>query len=351
MLNSLSSSYRSLALQVTVWLLFAGIAGGLTFMVWVASAVKPTSKNNQNTEVSTVVDPNILLINHNPDEMHKLVQPITFDAIVRDKRNYPKEFKDSRFLKANAGKWTVQVMNVVQHEVITDYLNGRPDRDKFNYFRIVDTNNQKRFVLTYGTFGSPQEAIGTSKMAKFNLPNNVQAFPEELNLYASQIDEYEITPPLEDIGRKAPKSVNLRETKKEIPAPKAEEKTEEKQSIEKSSDGNDTLSVEEKRKVVNPNEPELPVPVIPKQNSGNQPENFDNNVNKNAENTASEKPARNASEPKAQDQKPENKPKEAKSETKPKETAKESKPKEEKAKPAQVKEKASANENSAEKAE
>lgn len=305
MLNSLSSSYRSLALQVTVWLLFAGIAGGLTFMVWVASAVKPTSKNNQNTEVSTVVDPNILLINHNPDEMHKLVQPITFDAIVRDKRNYPKEFKDSRFLKANAGKWTVQVMNVVQHEVITDYLNGRPDRDKFNYFRIVDTNNQKRFVLTYGTFGSPQEAIGTSKMAKFNLPNNVQAFPEELNLYASQIDEYEITPPLEDIGRKAPKSVNLRETKKEIPAPKAEEKTEEKTeekpSIEKSTDTNDTLAVEEKRKVVNPNEPDLPVPVIPKKNSVNQPENTDSNVKNNPENTASEKPTRHTNEPKTQE--------------------------------------------------
>lgn len=349
MLNSLSSSYRSLALQVTVWLLFAGIAGGLTFMVWVASAVKPTSKNNQDTEVSTVVDPNILLINHNPDEMHKLVQPITFDAIVRDKRNYPKEFKDSRFLKANAGKWTVQVMNVVQHEVITDYLNGRPDRDKFNYFRIVDTNNQKRFVLTYGIFGSTQEAIGNSKMVKFNLPNNVQAFPEELNLYASQIDEYEIAPPLEDIGRKAPKSVNLRETKKEIPAPKAEEKTEEKPSIEKSTDTNDTLAVEEKRKVVNPNEPDLPVPVIPKKNSVNQPENTDSNVKNNPENTASEKPTRHTNEPKTQEQTSESKPKQAKSETKPKEVTKENKPKEEKSVP--QKEKISLSENNLKKAE
>ena len=29
-------------------------------------------------------------------------------------------------------------MNVVEHEVVTDYLNSRDDRDKFNYFRIVD---------------------------------------------------------------------------------------------------------------------------------------------------------------------------------------------------------------------
>ena len=26
----------------------------------------------------------------------------------------------------------------VEHEVVTDYLNSRDDRDKFNYFRIVD---------------------------------------------------------------------------------------------------------------------------------------------------------------------------------------------------------------------
>nr|WP_315042233.1 hypothetical protein [uncultured Moraxella sp.] len=257
MLNFLSTRYRSLAAQASVWLIFTAVAGGLTFMVWVSSAVKPEVKKNQDNEISTVIDPNILLLNHNPDELNKMVQPIKFDAIIRDKRNYPKEFKDSRFIKTNLGKWTVQVMNVVQHEVITDYLANRSDRDKFNYFRIVDEDNQKRFVLTYGTFGSAQEAIGASKLIKFDLPNNVQAFPEEFKLYLSQMDEYEISPPLQDIGRDTPKSVNLSKAKSELPAPKAQETsaTEEKpkESIEKSNNTNDTLAVEEKRVAKNPN--------------------------------------------------------------------------------------------------
>ena len=154
MVHSLSTLYRSWAFKVTTWLILAAIAGGLTVMVWIASAVKPAksavkaaSNANQNQ------DPTALLLAKTPEELNTEVRPIKFDAVIRDMRNYPKEFKDSRFIKANNGKWTVQVMNVVEHEVVTDYLNSRDDRDKFNYFRIVDAHNQKRFVVTYGVFG------------------------------------------------------------------------------------------------------------------------------------------------------------------------------------------------------
>ncbi|MFW2177604.1 MULTISPECIES: hypothetical protein [unclassified Moraxella] len=260
MLTTLSTAYRSWAFRVTIWLILAAIAAGLTFMVWVASAIKPTpSSAKKSADNGLVVDPLVLLTNHNPDETHSMVKPIKFDAVIRDMRNYPKEFKDSRFVKANVGKWTVQVMNVAEHEVITDYLNSRThDRDKFNYFRIVDENNQKRFVLTYGTFGSPQEAIGTSKTLDFGLPNNIQTFPEEFKLYVSQMDEYEITPPLQDVTNNAPREVKLQSTPKLLPAPKAKpsEATKSKPdnppapaktSIEKSDSPNDTLSIQEGR--------------------------------------------------------------------------------------------------------
>lgn len=226
MLHSLTTAYRSWAFKVTIWLILAAIAGGLTFTVWVASAVKPAKNlHNKNNDNPIVVEPITLLANHNPDEMKQMVKPITFDAVIRDMRNYPAEFKDSRFVKANQGKWTLQVMNVVEHEVITDYLNSRQDRDKFNYFRIVDENNQKRFVVTYGIFNSAQEALSASKTVAFGLPNNVATFPEEFKLYASQMDEYEITPPLKDIGNNAPREVKLKSSQKELPAPKAKPKT------------------------------------------------------------------------------------------------------------------------------
>ncbi|WP_313420812.1 hypothetical protein [Moraxella sp. CTOTU49803] len=261
MVHSLSTLYRSWAFKVTTWLILAAIAGGLTVTVWIASAVKPAksavkaaSNANQNQ------DPTALLLAKTPEELNTEVRPIKFDAVIRDMRNYPKEFKDSRFIKANNGKWTVQVMNVVEHEVVTDYLNSRDDRDKFNYFRIVDAHNQKRFVVTYGVFGSVQEAVGAAKVVNFNLPKEVKAFPEEFKMYAPQMDEYEVAPPLRDVGKTAAREVKLTSTPKLLPAPKAKverqpqaatstavepKRVAPKASIEKSANPQETLSIQE----------------------------------------------------------------------------------------------------------
>lgn len=269
MVHSLSTLYRSWAFKVTTWLILAAIAGGLTVMVWIASAVKPAksavkaaSNANQNQ------DPTALLLAKPPEELNTEVRPIKFDAVIRDMRNYPKEFKDSRFIKANNGKWTVQVMNVVEHEVVTDYLNSRDDRDKFNYFRIVDAHNQKRFVVTYGVFGSVQEAVGAAKVVNFNLPKEVKAFPEEFKMYAPQMDEYEIAPPLRDVGKTAAREVKLNATPKLLPAPKANverqpqaatptaaepKRVAPKTSIEKSVNPQETLSIQEGKVIAESN--------------------------------------------------------------------------------------------------
>lgn len=269
MVHSLSTLYRSWAFKVTTWLILAAIAGGLTVMVWIASAVKPAksavkaaSNANQNQ------DPTALLLAKAPEELNTEVRPIKFDAVIRDMRNYPKEFKDSRFIKANNGKWTVQVMNVVEHEVVTDYLNSRDDRDKFNYFRIVDAHNQKRFVVTYGVFGSVQEAVGAAKVVNFNLPKEVKAFPEEFKMYAPQMDEYEVAPPLRDVGKTAAREVKLNATPKLLPAPKAKverqpqpatptaaepKRVAPKTSIEKSANPQETLSIQEGKVIAESN--------------------------------------------------------------------------------------------------
>ena len=269
MVHSLSTLYRSWAFKVTTWLILAAIAGGLTVMVWIASAVKPAksavkaaSNANQNQ------DPTALLLTKTPEELNTKVRPIKFDAVIRDMRNYPKEFKDSRFIKANNGKWTVQVMNVVEHEVVTDYLNSRDDRDKFNYFRIVDAHNQKRFVVTYGVFGSVQEAVGAAKVVNFNLPKEVKAFPEEFKMYAPQMDEYEVAPPLRDVGKTAAREVKLNATPKLLPAPKAKverqpqaatstaaepKRVAPKTSIEKSANPQETLSIQEGKVIAESN--------------------------------------------------------------------------------------------------
>lgn len=269
MVHSLSTLYRSWAFKVTTWLILAAIAGGLTVMVWIASAVKPAkSAVKAASNANQSQDPTALLLAKPPEELNKEVRPIKFDAVIRDMRNYPKEFKDSRFIKANNGKWTVQVMNVVEHEVVTDYLNSRDDRDKFNYFRIVDAHNQKRFVVTYGVFGSVQEAVGAAKVVNFNLPKEVKAFPEEFKMYAPQMDEYEVAPPLRDVGKTAAREVKLNATPKLLPAPKAKverqpqaatstaaepKRVAPKTSIEKSVNPQEILSIQEGKVIAESN--------------------------------------------------------------------------------------------------
>lgn len=66
MVHSLSTLYRSWAFKVTTWLILAAIAGGLTVMVWIASAVKPAKsavKAASNANLNQ--DPTALLLaNH-----------------------------------------------------------------------------------------------------------------------------------------------------------------------------------------------------------------------------------------------------------------------------------------------
>ena len=84
MVYSLSTLYRSWAFKVTTWLILAAIAGALTFMVWVASAVKPAkSTNKQTNEDPLNADPTALLLTKTPLELNKEVRPIKFDAVIR----------------------------------------------------------------------------------------------------------------------------------------------------------------------------------------------------------------------------------------------------------------------------
>lgn len=211
-------SYRR---QALIWLLVTLLLGVVTALVWMFSQTPAMGAKIENAPISAPQTSSTEL--EQPltiESLHELdtdVQPINFDATVRDLRSYPDEFKDKRYLLANKGKWTVQVMNVAENEVIVSYLEGREDREKFSYFRYLDDNNQVRYMLTYGLMSSPQEAIGAAKLIDFKLPANVRVLPEEINRYVSIIDNYERPDPVKDLNARRTRSVNLRPTKREVP--------------------------------------------------------------------------------------------------------------------------------------
>lgn len=92
------------------------------------------------------------------------------------------EFRGAEFIKTNASHWTLQVMKVSQETVIKTYLSQRKDRQRFQYFRLVE-GAQEHYLLTYGNFTTVQTAMGALQTLQFDLPDSVKAFPERFSTY------------------------------------------------------------------------------------------------------------------------------------------------------------------------
>lgn len=259
-------SYRR---QALIWLMMTLVLGVVTALVWMFSQTPAMGARIENAPISAPqVSVEELKQPLSIESLHELdtdVQPINFEDTIRDLRNYPDEFKDKRYLLANKGKWTVQVMNVAENEVIVSYLEGRPDRDKFSYFRYRDENKQLRYMLTYGLMSSPQEAVGAAKLVDFGLPADVRVLPEEISRYVGIIDNYERPEPIKDLSTRRARSVKLQPTKREVPlrdqdtADSSDEADDRNtsstsndgstESIRQSSDTSATLSVTEARRL------------------------------------------------------------------------------------------------------
>ena len=93
------------------------------------------------------------------------------------------EFQSSAFIGTHESNWTLQLMNVSQENVITDFLTKRSDRTRFQYFRYRKNENDERFILTYGAFTTVETAMGALQTMNFGLPDSVRVFPERFSSY------------------------------------------------------------------------------------------------------------------------------------------------------------------------
>lgn len=98
------------------------------------------------------------------------------------------EFRGTEYIKANSSNWTLQVMKVSQESVVKTYLSQRKDRQRFQYFRVVE-GTQEHYLLTYGNFTTVQTAMGALQTMQFELPNSVKAFPERFSTYQSLVKD------------------------------------------------------------------------------------------------------------------------------------------------------------------
>lgn len=120
--------------------------------------------------------------------MTDLVPVLDLSKSVVQVGTHGPEFRGADFLSRHSKNWTLQLMNVTQESVIADFLAGRSDRSRFQYFRSID-GEQERYVLTYGDFATVQTAMGALATVDFGLPNSVKPFPERFSSYQPYVTD------------------------------------------------------------------------------------------------------------------------------------------------------------------
>lgn len=201
--------------QAKFWLWAAGIVFVLALFVWLAMRA-PTSLENKEDEIESK---DIALPARIDDftELSKEVKPIDFSTLVRDLRSYPAEFKDKIYYENMSKSYTIELMDVAQHEVIVDYLNGRSERKNFAYFRYL-VKKKPHYVLTFGKFASADEAAAAIASNDFGLPESIKAKVVKVSDYLPKIDHYMREESIKDIATAQTRRVHLQATRKEIPA-------------------------------------------------------------------------------------------------------------------------------------
>ncbi|WP_294034849.1 hypothetical protein [uncultured Moraxella sp.] len=201
--------------QSKFWLIGAGVAAVAWLLVWLTStAPKIIKKDTPEETVEQTALPTRIDQFH---DLEKEVKPIDFSTMVRDMRTYPAEFRDKIFFENIANKYTVQLMDVVENQVIVDYLDGQADRKKFAYFRYLDDNKKPHYVLTYGQFATAAEADAAMKATDFGLPNTINLTTKKAGDYLEIIDNYMRADSISDMSSNQPRRINLQATKSEIP--------------------------------------------------------------------------------------------------------------------------------------
>lgn len=218
-MSSSVSQVRAQARTRTLrWFVLAVIFALVWVIVWLISEPPKALKTSKNADITSQDLPLPKSIDSFAQFSKEVPVVDIASTVVRDMRNYPVEFKDKKFFEKHQNRWTVQVMDVAQNDIITGYLKGRQDRDKFAYFRYHNTNNELRYILTYGVMGSAQEALGAIKTVDFGLPSSVSPVTEQMSRYVGIIDKYERTEEIVDSAPNAPRKIKLQATRNEIPA-------------------------------------------------------------------------------------------------------------------------------------
>lgn len=188
-MNSSSTSWRQRFYPIT-WLLCGASILFICAILWIWLQLA-----DRVIKIHSFDDagPKTAASNHFPMDLGNLsylvpVLDLTKMGAKQDSAHSP-EFRAAAFISQHESDWTLQLMNVSQESVITDFLAKRADRTRFQYFRYNKGGSNESYILTYGVFTTVQTAMGAMQTMDFGLPASVKAFPERFSTYKPYVSD------------------------------------------------------------------------------------------------------------------------------------------------------------------
>lgn len=176
-------------IQNSSWLLGGLCLLGLAFFLWIGIQIHHRIVVEKTTpQVEVPVEPEKVKFSPTLGMMTDMVPELNLNEGVNTS-THAAEFRGASFLKEQNNRWTIQLMNVTQEEVIIRYLEQRPDRSQFYYFRTVQPNQPEHYLLVFGSFKSVSEALNTLKKTSFALPDSIKVMPQQFSAYKKMVTD------------------------------------------------------------------------------------------------------------------------------------------------------------------
>lgn len=117
------------------------------------------------------------------------VRPLTMTTRVVSSGNHSAEFRGTKFFQENKKKYTIELFNAHEEDVIVMFLRKQPVKKDFFYFRLSGDYQTEQYVTSYGVFRTEAEANAQLKQLQIELPASVKPKVVKLGQYLDLVND------------------------------------------------------------------------------------------------------------------------------------------------------------------
>lgn len=117
------------------------------------------------------------------------VRPLQQTTRVVASGQHSAEFRGTHFVQANLNHYSLELFVTNKEEIIQDFLQKRPDRQKFVYLRLSAEHQPERYILLYGIYSGEAEAQEQLQQLNLNLPKTIHPQAVQFKSYADAVND------------------------------------------------------------------------------------------------------------------------------------------------------------------